>query len=95
MTRTSLTITNGLTLNRTAQLDGSQSRLDFSGTQTLAGTGTVVFGDAWRNALRVVTAGDTLTIGPNITVRGGSDSGAHVGYASYFGGIGLYGGARC
>lgn len=56
------------------------SRIDFSGTQTLGGTGTVVFNNVVNyyeaKALRAVTNGMTLTIGSGITIRGGSESGS-------------------
>ena len=71
------TVTNGLTLNGTAMLGNAAGStygtLNFTGTQTLAGTGTVVFGkSASNNALIESTAGATLTIGPLMTVRGSS-----------------------
>ena len=70
-------ITNGLTLNGTAFVGttssiGYGSALSFKGTQSLSGTGTVVFGHASFNTLRLEDAGTTLTIGPGITVRGQS-----------------------
>src|SRR4029077_8903049 len=47
--------------------------LRFAGTQTLSGTGTVIFNsnNDGRNALAVVNGGTTLTIGSGITIRGG------------------------
>jgi hypothetical protein len=74
----SLTVEAGLTLNGTLLL-GDQSSdvygyVNFSGTQTLGGTGTVVFGQFEPNMLFVSQAGTTLTIGPGITVRGQSGS---------------------
>ena len=48
------------------------------GTQTLGGSGTVVFGHVRpRNALMVASAGTTLTIGAGITVQGQN---GYVGY---------------
>jgi hypothetical protein len=66
-----VTVLNGLVLNGTATL-GESGVIDFNGTQTLAGNGQVVFDDAWANALLASEEGMTLTIGPNITIRGGS-----------------------
>jgi hypothetical protein len=82
-----LTVTNGLTLNGTVLMgnpaNGSYGAIDFSGTQTLGGNGTAVFGDSGDNALRVLNGGTTLTLGPGITVRG--QYGA-IGFASPYGG---------
>ncbi|MGO9916764.1 MAG: beta strand repeat-containing protein, partial [Isosphaeraceae bacterium] len=77
----SVTVQNGLTLNGTATLGAASSNLygylNFMGSETLSGTGTVVFGQDSPNTLLVGQAGTTLTIGSGITVRG--QSGA-VGY---------------
>jgi hypothetical protein len=90
-----LKVRDGLTLNSTATLgrsgDCETGRLDFDGTQTLGGAGTVLFVDRHNTAcndsrftgLRVVTAGTTLTIGPNITVRGGE---GFIGYSDQIAG---------
>ena len=51
-------IENGLTLNSTAQLTG-WSGLLFIGTQTLGGTGTVVFGTSIYNTLSPSQASTT------------------------------------
>ncbi|MDA1049213.1 MAG: S8 family serine peptidase [Planctomycetota bacterium] len=79
--RTQLTIENGITLNGTMTLfvepgscsggglDGCFTRLYFSDSQTLDGTGDVVFsGGDPRKLVRSLTG--TLTIGPNITIHG-------------------------
>ena len=54
-----VTVVNGLTLNGTASLSNHNTRLDFSGTQTLSGNGTVVFNNLSyyysANALRVTS----------------------------------------
>jgi hypothetical protein len=70
--RDGLTLSNGATLS----LIGSQADLQFQGTQTLGGTGTVTFAtDLVRYAAIYVVGGDseataaTLTIGSNITIR--------------------------
>lgn len=66
-----VTVVNGLILNGTVTL-GDFGLLDFAGTQTLAGSGQVIFQDGSVNAVRVTEEGSTLTIGPNITIGGGS-----------------------
>jgi hypothetical protein len=64
-------IKNGLTLNGTATL-GPSAGLNFQNSQTLSGNGTVVIRNQERNGLFAVTNDMTLTIGPDITVSGGS-----------------------
>src|ERR1051326_2506292 len=87
-----VTVTNGLVLNGTVTIGssgGQFSQLNFAGTQTLSGSGTVILGSGFESAVRVITSGATLTIGPGITVRGGAGSGlntAVVGYHPNFGG---------
>ncbi len=71
-----LTVTNGLTLNGTAYLGGSEISspsygiISFQGNQTLAGDGMVVFGSSGYNGLQLTDAGTTLIIGPGMAVRG-------------------------
>jgi hypothetical protein len=65
----SATALHGLTLNGTATLHGTS--LTFSGTQTLAGAGNIVFAVAGTSSLLGVDTGNTLTIGPGITIHGG------------------------
>ena len=68
-----LAITNGLTLNNGQVNIGAGSWVTFSGTQALAGSGTVTFeDDDTSNSILVSGTGDTLTIGPNILVHGDS-----------------------
>ncbi len=75
-------VTNGLTLNGTLNLgktDGSTAgQLYFQGTQSLSGTGTVMFGGSTGNALYGQGNGSanpaTLTIGAGINIQGGSGS---------------------
>jgi hypothetical protein len=75
-----INVTNGLTLNGTLKIGAatgfSFGTVIFQGTQTLAGTGTVVFGASSSNALESQGNGNTspatVTIGSNITVQGGS-----------------------
>jgi hypothetical protein len=73
----SATVVNGLTLNGTATLKGGT--LFFNTTETLGGTGSVVFatGDG-ANELNIYYTGVTLTIGAGITVHGGN------GYIGYY-----------
>src|SRR6185436_19785833 len=72
-----LKIVNGMTLNSIISLgkavDTQTRTLIFEGTQTVAGTGTIVFvGDRGSVEIRSTAFGNnaTLTIGPNITIRG-------------------------
>ena len=62
-----LTVTNGLILNGTVYLgsSGNQSygSIQFDGTQTLSGNGTVVFGGSGANALWVTVAQTGLVLG--------------------------------
>jgi hypothetical protein len=77
-------VTNGLTLNGTVTIGSGMpgsganyGALLITGTQTLAGTGTVVLNSLnYYDALAVVTGGTTLTIGPGVTVRGSGVIGA-------------------
>lgn len=80
-------VRNGLTLNGTATI-GERARLLFEGSQTLGGSGTVVFQNFQGNSLTAYAYNMTLTIGPNITVRGGSSfaNSAFIGYSPSFGG---------
>ena len=85
-------VTNGLTLNGTATL-GSAARLYFNGgSQTLAGTGTVVFNNATQQGLIANAANMTLTIGAGIAIRGGNNqgnstySGSVIGYSGRWSG---------
>ncbi|MCK6477514.1 MAG: hypothetical protein L6Q35_11855, partial [Phycisphaerales bacterium] len=79
-------VTGGLTLNGTLLLgaaDGSSSgRVNFLGTQTLGGTGVVVFGGSADNMLVESATSGTLTIGAQVTVQGGS---GYIGGTNSFG----------
>ena len=71
----SLTITNGLTLNGTATSGGSgqpYNSMKFRGSQTLDGAGTVIFGNSYNPTMILSLGGTTLTIGPGITIHGGT-----------------------
>ena len=68
-------VTNGLVLNGTLLVGNPTNNyyggVSFAGTQTLSGSGTVVFGDnSSYNALLLANDGTTLTIGLGITIRG-------------------------
>ncbi len=70
-------VKDGLTLsNSTVHLGNAVGStygyLYFEGTQTLGGTGTVLFGKNGNNAINQNYGGTTLTIGPQVTVRGSS-----------------------
>jgi hypothetical protein len=81
-----LVVTNGLVLNGTMYVgstNGLRGAVSFAGNQTLDGSGAVVFGNSSANALRLMYASTTLTLGPEIEVRGKSGS---IGYSSSWGG---------
>ena len=84
-----LTVTNGLALNGTALVGNPTNSwtgvISFAGSQTLGGSGTVVFGNAFYgyNALLVANGGTTLTIGSGITIEGQNGS---IGYSPWEGG---------
>ena len=82
----SAAVTGGLTLNGTATF-GYDARLYFNGTQTLGGAGTVLFQNVASSdpGLQANTDGMTLTLGPGVTVRGGTNHSARVG-STYWGG---------
>ena len=61
---------NGLTLNGTASIN-SNSILAFQGTQTLGGTGTVVFGNTGSsNRFTIDASNSVVTIGSGVQLRG-------------------------
>ncbi|MGH7140342.1 MAG: hypothetical protein ACREHD_31790, partial [Pirellulales bacterium] len=64
--------TGGVTDNGTIDIGDSSTygALQFSGTQTLSGSGSVVFGSGEDNVLDLTTDSSTLTVGPNIIIRG-------------------------
>ena len=67
-------VVNGLTLNGTLTMTSSLNQragLAFNGTQTLGGHGQVVFAGTGGDNVLLPTSG-TLTIGPALTIRGGS-----------------------
>ncbi len=76
----SVTIKDGLTLNNTTVLLGNESGSTYgylytNGTQTLGGTGTVLFGGSSSNTLYAASGGNaTLTIGSGITIHGTAGS---------------------
>ena len=84
-----LTVLDGLTLNGTALVGNPTNQnygyLDFSGTQTLGGSGTVMFGNSpYYNGLLLANSATALTIGPGITIEGQN---GWLGYSPYIGGV--------
>ena len=73
-----ITVTGGLTLSQGSILLGNETGsiggfLDFVGTQTLSGTGTITFGIDDFNSINTASSGGdsgTLTIGAGITITG-------------------------
>ena len=85
-----LTVTNGMTLNGTALVGNPTNSwyggINFAGSQTLGGNGTVIFGNQSNpgyNALWLSVAGSTLTIGSGISINGINGT---IGYSSAYGG---------
>ncbi|MBL9001332.1 MAG: hypothetical protein JNK25_09375 [Phycisphaerae bacterium] len=71
-----LLVSAGLTLNGTIRLAASGAGLDVNQSNTIdtTSTGTIIFDPAGGGAPRSITMDQTarLTIGPNVTVRGGN-----------------------
>ena len=65
-----LHVVNGLTLNGTMTLGADRARVYFDNTQSLLGSGSIVFTTAGYGDHEMYLAG-TLTLGPQMTVRGG------------------------
>ena len=75
-----LTVTDGLVLDGTALVGNPTNtwtgQINFVGSQSLGGNGTIVFGNGWTynyqgwNVVGLANGGTTLTIGPGITIRG-------------------------
>ena len=62
-------VINGMTVNGTFNIDAS-SVVNMEGTQTLAGSGSIVFGSAANNRLGVDGGNKTLTIASGVTIQG-------------------------
>ena len=72
-----LHISNGLTFNGTITLSGSGARLSSDTTQTIDGTGTIAFAGTTGGTRHLTVEGNTtLTLGADLTVRGGH---GHIG----------------
>ena len=80
---TNATIVDGLTLNGVASLGSSSAsvynyaRLYFSTTETLGGSGSIVFSGGYgsgNNGIYLTSSGTTLTIGSGITIHGANGS---------------------
>ena len=72
-----LSVRNGLTVDGTVLVgdqDGTAyySSLTFTSTQTIGGTGSIVFGNHASNTITTEGNGLTITLGPDLTVRGKS-----------------------
>lgn len=84
--RARATIQNGLTLNGTATM-GADGLLFFNGTQTLGGHATFDFQShpGATNGLVASTDGMTLTVGKDVTLRGGNADfgGTTIGYNQF------------
>src|SRR5207253_4654815 len=84
---TRVSVLGNMTLGGTILIgsaSGSYAYVSFDGgSQTLSGSGTIVFGSSISNTLRLGTANTTLTIGPGILIHGQSGG---IGYNPNFGG---------
>jgi hypothetical protein len=67
-------VRSGLTINGTANLGASDGStfgyILFTDTQTVSGTGSIVFGGSTTNFLQIDTASATVTLGPSLTAHG-------------------------
>ncbi|MGD0461590.1 MAG: hypothetical protein ABSB74_03785 [Tepidisphaeraceae bacterium] len=80
-----LTVTNGLTLNSaTLNINGEGNSVLFSGSQSISGTGEIVFYGYPGNQLAGANSSSTLTIGSGITITANTTTfaGATIGSAS-------------
>ena len=67
-----LHVVNGLTLNGTMTLGADRARVYFDNTQSLLGAGSIVVTTAgYGDHELYIAGGSTLTVGPQMTVRGG------------------------
>jgi hypothetical protein len=66
-------VVGGVTFNGTVNL-GSSSLMNFEGNQTLAGSGSIVFGAGGSNRIGVDGGSKTLTIASGMTIRGADGS---------------------
>src|SRR5262249_22270109 len=69
-----VTVTGGLTLQQGKVEIAGGGQVAFQGTQTLGGTGDVVFTDGDAGNQVYVSTASTLTIGPEITLDGTTGS---------------------
>jgi hypothetical protein len=71
-------VINGLTVNRKATMQGglNLTELNFEGSQTLSGAGEIFMPDENLNTTHIRSTSGTLTIGPEMTIRGSGHVGA-------------------
>jgi len=71
-----LTVKNGLTINGTVMIGNAAGTfyafLSASGSQTIGGTGDILFGGNAASALTTTASGQTLTLGPSLLIHGKS-----------------------
>ncbi|MDB5348932.1 MAG: repeat-associated core domain protein [Planctomycetota bacterium] len=86
----SVTVVNGLTVNgsllvgKASSSGGDFGTVYLSGSQTIGGTGQVVFGANPRNVLQPSVQDATLTFGSGLRIRGGSGIVDPAGYRATF-----------
>ncbi len=80
---------NGFVNDGTIEMNsaGGATDLEFVGTQTLSGSGSIIMSDNFQNRIRNDTGADTLTIGANQTISGAGQIGGNTGGMENFGTI--------
>jgi hypothetical protein len=67
-------VANGITVNGTVNLGAADAStyayMRFTNTQTVGGTGSIVFGGSTSNYLQTYNSNTVVTLGPNLTVHG-------------------------
>ncbi len=74
-----LSVKNGLTVNGTVLIGDTVGNayfgsLSLANTQTIAGSGSIIFGNDVSNRISAPGSGTTVTLGPDLTVRGKNGS---------------------
>jgi RHS repeat-associated protein len=82
-----VSVANGMTLNGTILLGSADgtivSTVLFVNTETVAGTGSILFGGSSFDSLAIVSSTTTVTFGPGLTLRGKSGTIGSVGGGAF------------